>query len=74
MLVEKQNNISQMLEFSYLYKISKDNEVFTREIHGIKFLCCKDNEDADYEDLYDFTDYVDEDIVNLHPLPEYNSL
>lgn len=74
MLVEKQNNISQMLEFSYLYKIPKDNEVFAREIHGIKFLCCKDNEDANYEDLYDFTDYVDEDIVNLHPLPEYNSL
>lgn len=69
--VERTAGIPRMVEISSWYRIPATQELFVREVYGVKMLCAKDQKGVSREDCYDclcWDDATQETFIP-HPIP-----
>ncbi len=72
--VERQPGFPRMIEISSHYRIPAENQLFYREVDGVKMLCAEDDKNCDFERCYDAPVWDDElgDVVIQNPVPPFD--
>lgn len=71
--IPSQNEVMRMVEITSSYRIPCTEQIFSRNIYGVQFLCAVDDKEADFSNCYDNEDWSDEinDMYIKYPLPPY---